>query len=204
MRTERVVFNGRTYTRYPESKSYSLRHYFRSHAKKSVNLFLHREVWKFHNGPIPKGYHVHHKDGDTGNNDIGNLELLSYTDHMRHHHSGVCQPAKAENLARVRHLGWAWHRTKEGQTYHRKRAARWVAGQPLVKLTCKVCGSTRKVKTIGKYGSDYCSTGCRQDAGVYNETRECAGCGKTFSTYKHKPTRCCSRKCAWVARKAKR
>ena len=37
---------------------------------------LHRAVWEHHNGKIPNGYHVHHKDGDRNNNDISNLELL--------------------------------------------------------------------------------------------------------------------------------
>ena len=36
---------------------------------------LHREVWKYHNGEIPKGYHVHHIDSNKNNNSIDNLEL---------------------------------------------------------------------------------------------------------------------------------
>ena len=40
-------------------------------------------VWMKHNGPIPHGMCVIHKDGDKHNDDIGNLELISRSDLMR-------------------------------------------------------------------------------------------------------------------------
>ena len=46
---------------------------------------LHRAVYKNHFGEIPDGLDVHHIDGDKANNDISNLELLSRSDHLRHH-----------------------------------------------------------------------------------------------------------------------
>lgn len=39
--------------------------------------FLHREVWKEHNGPIPEGLVVIFKDGDRLNCDISNLALVT-------------------------------------------------------------------------------------------------------------------------------
>lgn len=45
----------------------------------------HRIVWKRHNGSIPKGWHVHHKDGDKLNNAIDNLELIDPITHRRLH-----------------------------------------------------------------------------------------------------------------------
>ena len=39
-----------------------------------------RVVWEFHNGEIPEGLHVHHKNGDPSdyfNDNIGNLMLLT-------------------------------------------------------------------------------------------------------------------------------
>ena len=56
-------FNGKNYWLYPNSK------YYERYKKR-----LHRAVWEYHNGPIPKGYHVHHKDNDRANNQIENLE----------------------------------------------------------------------------------------------------------------------------------
>lgn len=44
---------------------------------------LHRAVWTHHNGPIPAGYDVHHRDGNKQNNDPANLECLPKADHTR-------------------------------------------------------------------------------------------------------------------------
>ena len=39
---------------------------------------LHVYVWEYYNGSeVPKGYHVHHKDFNKGNNEIENLVLMS-------------------------------------------------------------------------------------------------------------------------------
>ena len=56
-------FNGESY--------YLCGQYFQRKGKR-----LHRTVWEFHNGTIPKGYHVHHKDGNRSNNAIENLTLM--------------------------------------------------------------------------------------------------------------------------------
>ena len=34
----------------------------------------------------PKGYHVHHKNEDTLDNRLENLEIISASDHIKHHH----------------------------------------------------------------------------------------------------------------------
>ena len=46
---------------------------------------VHRYVWEKHNGVIPSKMVIHHKDGDRFNNDIDNIELLTYTEHKRIH-----------------------------------------------------------------------------------------------------------------------
>lgn len=47
-----------------------------------------RRIWVRTYGPIPSGYHIHHKDGDFTNNDLNNLECISAAAHMRLHHAG--------------------------------------------------------------------------------------------------------------------
>lgn len=42
----------------------------------SVHTLLHIDVWTFHNGPIPPGHVIRHRDGDATNNDIANLEYV--------------------------------------------------------------------------------------------------------------------------------
>lgn len=46
---------------------------------------MHRAVWEYHNGPIPDGWDVHHKDRDRTNNDVANLECLPKDAHTRLH-----------------------------------------------------------------------------------------------------------------------
>jgi hypothetical protein len=51
--------------------------------KRHITIFLHRYVWEKHYGIIPKGHHIHHKDGNKLNNSIENLECLSESDHHK-------------------------------------------------------------------------------------------------------------------------
>jgi len=50
--------------------------------------YLHRNVWKDHNGPIPDGHDIHHKDENKLNNNIGNLEILTTKEHGEIHGFG--------------------------------------------------------------------------------------------------------------------
>lgn len=42
----------------------------------------HRIVWELHNGPVPEGHIVEHKDGKPSNNCIGNLRLATTQQNM--------------------------------------------------------------------------------------------------------------------------
>jgi hypothetical protein len=42
-------------------------------------------VWKKHRGEIPKGNTIHHKDRNTMNDKIGNLESLTRAEHLEEH-----------------------------------------------------------------------------------------------------------------------
>ena len=61
---------------------------------------VHRAKWEACNGHIPKGYHVHHRDGDSLNNASDNLLCLSNADHMRIHgkaaYMRLCRKRKRE------------------------------------------------------------------------------------------------------------
>jgi hypothetical protein len=46
-----------------------------------------REIWRRANGPIPRGYEIHHIDGDRSNNDLSNLLCLSLQEHYDLHFS---------------------------------------------------------------------------------------------------------------------
>jgi len=68
------TFQGKEYHLYPGEKYFS----------RGKNK-LHRVVWEYYNGAIPKGFQVHHKDHNPYNNDISNLELLTEEEHIRKH-----------------------------------------------------------------------------------------------------------------------
>jgi len=44
---------------------------------------LARIVWAKHNGPIPRGMIVHHKDRNAINDEIGNLQMMTKAEHVR-------------------------------------------------------------------------------------------------------------------------
>ena len=45
--------------------------------------YIHRIVWEEWNGPIPPGYVIHHADGNTWNNCLENLVLMTRSEHQR-------------------------------------------------------------------------------------------------------------------------
>jgi hypothetical protein len=51
----------------------------------------HRLVWEFHNGPIPEGWHIHHKNGNRSDNRIENLEAINGRLHHRLKHSSYIE-----------------------------------------------------------------------------------------------------------------
>jgi hypothetical protein len=83
--SEVVVFNGVKFRRYPNAKNKAHQRYYvagQHYCKRGITT-LHREVWKAANGPIPPGYDVHHKDGNTLNNALDNLECLTRSEHHK-------------------------------------------------------------------------------------------------------------------------
>jgi HNH endonuclease len=51
--------------------------------------YHHRLVWELANGPIPIGHVIHHKDEDTRNNALENLECVERGKHVREHADAV-------------------------------------------------------------------------------------------------------------------
>lgn len=52
------------------------------HRQSKVNY---RKIYENHFGKIPKGYHIHHIDGDPYNNDISNLQCITAEEHAKIH-----------------------------------------------------------------------------------------------------------------------
>lgn len=58
-------------------------------------------VWEAANGPAPKGFVIHHKDRNTLNDDLENLELQSRADHLLEHKYEF-EPRRKAALSRKR------------------------------------------------------------------------------------------------------
>ena len=62
---------------------------------KNRSLYIHVALWIYFNGEIPDGMEINHKDEDTTNNTLPNLNLLSHIDNMNW---GTCQQKKAVSI----------------------------------------------------------------------------------------------------------
>lgn len=202
VRKEEVEFNGIVFRRYPDSKRMEDRRYFKPsgmHVKRGVGA-LHREIWKAHHGPIPDGWHVHHKNGDTGDNRIENLECLPGSKHLSLH-AGL--PDRREwsrsQIETIRPLAIEWHKSDAGREWHRKHARDVWENMQAVRHTCEQCGV--EFETLAQHdGVRFCSNNCksawRRASGVDDEDRECAFCGATFRTNRYGRTRTCGSGCS--------
>jgi hypothetical protein len=131
--TEFRVFEG---TRYRKVQGYW----------KYSGRLLHRVVWEHHRGPIPAGMHIHHIDGNRGNSDIFNLEMVSASDHQRHH---------MQNPNR-------WHLTEAGRANQRRLAEMRRGPAPKkFPVECVECG---KSHLSTKRTTQFCGGTCRMRA----------------------------------------
>lgn len=198
LQAETITFNGIRFRRYPDSPRRSDSHYYRPdgrYIKRSVG-YLHQEVWKFHNGDIPDGYHVHHRDGNPLNNDITNLECIPGFDHLSFH--AKQQEPDLEHLAAIRPLAAAWHGTEAGRELGRRNGERnWVLLQPRT-YTCQHCGKVFERKSLQpvKFCSNACKSAWRRAHHIDDEQRVCVVCGAAFTANHYDDTKTCSRKCA--------
>lgn len=165
--TETIVFNGREYHRNPSAEQKHRQRYFWGRRKlgDKNKIALHVAIWEHHNGPIPEGKVVHHKDGNPLNNDIENLECLTVSEHSKSHGTG-------KHLAGHRHNVMYQHTCQQcGQEYETFRKKR-------TKFCCEACEKKH-----------------RRDNKLHHESRECVICGEFFLTDKYRKAQTCSRQC---------
>lgn len=64
-------------------------------------------IWLFVFGSVPKGYDIHHRDGNSENDSISNLVMLTVKEHRRIHQAMRCGEIEFRN----RHGKWKRYRT---------------------------------------------------------------------------------------------
>lgn len=163
---------------------------------------LHRIVWEFHNGAIPHGYHVHHKDENKSKNDIDNLELMESASHLRKHMSKPERVAKSRELIKIASQeAKKWHGSTEGKEWHSKHAKVTMANKPVKTYKCDCCGVLFETKhsyavDSNKFCSNNCKSNFRRAQGIDNVKSVCGYCGKEYYKNRYSKGKCCSSQCA--------
>lgn len=159
-------------------------------------------VWNHFHGKIPKGMHIHHRDGNKSNNDFTNLQILSVSDHVKiHFDEDPKRRIHAKEMAdKYRHMTKEWHSSEEGRAWHRLHALKNNFGNPEpTRYDCHQCGKEYFSKLVAKERTRFCSNNCkskwRRDAGLDDVEKNCLLCGKKFTTNKYSKTIFCSKSC---------
>lgn len=125
---------------------------------------LHRAIWEKHTGkPIPDGYHIHHIDGNSFNNDISNLVCIDKKEHLSFHarQSKWCgSEANRKQLCEAQELAKIWHASEEGIKWHKEHGKKCWEHRERFSSICVVCG--KEYKTPYPTRSKYCSSKCKQ------------------------------------------
>lgn len=131
---------------------------------------LHRDVWTMAFGTIPRGCHIHHRDGDIINNVLSNLECVPKSLHL----SDAWRITKAEAIKTGEHFteharkkAAEWHRSEEGRLWHSRMANRTkgLIVRPRETKPCAFCGQPfQALISPRKLPHRYCTPNCKAAA----------------------------------------
>jgi len=191
-------FNGSSYTR-DDITGYYL--------NSTTRTRLHRAVYEFVFGEIPRGMAVHHIDGNKGNNEPGNLQLINAVKHAVFHNAEKTQEQRQKRdsifFSKAREAAKAWHSSEAGRAWHlahyqqmKDRLCSFRGEQRV----CKVCGKQFDLTSAHQlFCSNKCKSAARRAEGTDNVHRTCEFCGKDFVTNRYGKTRFCSKTCSNLA-----
>lgn len=155
---EIIIFNETKYRRMGGKRKYYLSQ-AKSNESRKKPKGLHVAIWEFYSGKkVKKGFHVHHKDGNTFNNDYSNLECISSKQHGKIPKNIDLQKAR-ENLNKVRHLSIEWHKSEEGRKWHSENAKKSFIKRKQISKKCIYCNKKFNTKF---YFKKYCDNKCAE------------------------------------------
>lgn len=178
--------------------------YFSCSVGKLQGISMHVYVWQYYNGPVPKGYHVHHIDGDQYNNDIANLEIKTAKEHLILHGKKNFEANRQWYLDLHKRIGDAqkeWARSESAKVFHstvnKKNGHKKWDNWPVRKNTCKECGIEFEYKCLQV--AKFCSSKCKNMYGIKNQKylkeKECRNCKNKFKTRQVGSKGFCSQQC---------
>jgi hypothetical protein len=163
---ETIEFEGIVYRRMGGKRRYYLSQSTSNEGRKKAKG-LHVAIWEHNNGhPVPAGYEVHHKDGDTFNFDDDNLECLAQGVHRR-------LPKKFDkavneaSLRKARIKAAEWHGSPEGRAWHSQHAFKSIVGCKKRKGDERLVLEVRKCEWCGTefearhWRRKFCDPNCR-------------------------------------------
>jgi hypothetical protein len=175
-----------------EGKKTRIKHGYHYCGKK----LLHRLIWEHYNGTIPKGYIIHHKNGNKLNNSIDNLQCMSQSEHCRLHRlqeSDTLSERMRKNSKKLH----GWHRSEEGRKSLAEKAKKEFQRRQFRLCVCAECG--KEFSSIHTVPTKFCSNNCmsteRRKSGKDNETRACIICSNPFVINKYQLTKTCGKTC---------
>lgn len=184
------IFNGYKFTKDKKTG------YYLSGNINGKRYRLHRYVWQYYNGTIPKGYDIHHKDHNKDNNNIDNLELLTKKEHIEIHKTldEKTKQKYRENLNKnARPEAIKWHKSKEGKEWHKKQFSVSLGNREEKEFICENCGKHYFKKDNGS--NRFCSSNCksqyRRNSGIDNEIRVCIKCNNKYEINKYSQRKYC-------------
>ena len=197
MEPEYIEWGGRRWKRSPDSSRRNHRVYY-VYSKWRSKEYLHRAIWAAANGAIPGGMCIHHVDGNPFNNDVGNLECVTRSEHQRAHMDDPGRKEFSRDVAikAAQLAAPAWHRSPAGRAWHSRHSREMWRDAVAVDLRCVVCGDAFKSKkTVARTCSSACLSQQRRDSGLDDITLACPECGLVFTKNKYALKRTCGRVC---------
>lgn len=192
-----IIFNGVKYFLACRGK-----YYLSSKRECGFSIGLHVAKYEHYHGvKVPKGMIVHHKDGDTHNDEKDNLELISAKDHSKIHG----QKGNLKSLEKAREVAKLWHSSDEGIEFHKEHGKNFWKNRKPKLVKCDNCGIEHE--TLNKKDHNYCSTKCQQrfykKHKINYVKKVCPICGGDYWHYKSKKIDTCGKKCAYKLRNLK-
>ena len=169
-----------------------------------LHKYMHRYVWECYKGEIPKGYEIHHIDGNKANNDINNLQCVPKRKHNEIHSRNLTEADRKwrrNNVAiKARPKAIEWHKSEKGLRWHKEQVAYRKDNRTSVSSKCLQCGMEFECYNSVGHAKKFCSGACeqkyRRQNGLNNIEAVCCICGNTFVMDKYKPKKTCSMSCA--------
>ena len=157
---------------------------------------LHRDIWRFFFGEIPKDYDIHHSDFNPKNNNLQNLELLTKSEHRKIHAAATV--AKPQTFKCVV-CGKEFEALKALNRANRCCSEACRKSLAKKKYVCECCG--REFYAYKYHEFRFCSRECadkiiRPRNPAKYETKTCPTCGKVFTARISNHRIYCSRSCA--------